>query len=39
MLILSLFVLYYFDYINIFYYYAKAISLDNLYNLFRYLDF
>ena len=38
-LILFLFVLYHFDYTNIFYYYAKAVSLDNLYNLFRYLDF
>ena len=39
MLMLSLFILYYFDYINVFYYYAKAVSLDNLRNLFKYFDF
>ena len=39
MLVLPLFVFYYFDYINVFYYHAKAVSLDNLRNLFRYLDF
>ena len=39
MLVLSLFILYYFDYTNIFHYYAKVVSLDNLRNLFRYLNF
>ena len=39
MLVLPSFVFYYFDYTNVFYYYAKAISPNNLCNLFRYLDF
>ena len=33
MLVLFLFVFHYFNYANVFYYYAKAILLDNLYNL------
>ena len=37
-LVLSLFVFYHFNYTNIFYYHAKAVLLDNLHNLFRYLD-
>ena len=39
MLVLSSFVFHYFNYTNMFHYYAKAVSLDNLRNLFRYLDF
>ena len=39
MLVLFSFVFYHFNYTNVFYYYAKAVSLDNLRNLFRYLNF
>ena len=39
MLVLLSFVFYHFDYTNMFHHYAKAVSLDNLRNLFQYLDF